>query len=553
MRYGRVGQIRQQEDRTNDSDAYQQASRSQVSTRTTFPLSSSMTRTLSTAACLLALAGCGGTDSRIPALDGPLVIDIRYPLPRTTVPSVDSIAAWGTLGTGRATLEVNGTPVHIERNGAFATFLAVPEGARPEMRFVARLAGDTASRTIALERPGRASAAPANAREGLEGAVRPWGRWVTMRRLPSDTADSATQWRPIYARSRPGGEVVLGIPQGIRLFADARTDRALRLQLAPHEHVWIPAVDAETSAIGRVATVQVGRLRVSNSSDELLLSVSMPERLPSTVELTGDRLHWTIFGAEWTQLPPAIAGDGTTVRRIVPRDSAPGRVVVDLGLVGMPLGWRTEWEDGALRLRLRRRTPPSRSLEGMRITLDPGHPPDGTVGPSGLVEDSVTLAVARVAAEQLRALGASVALTRASAAPLSLEARAVIAEQAPAQLFVSLHLNAPGPGRPPAAVYGTQTYWMNPNGRALAHALLVDVAAAMGHPAIGSYQGEFAVLRPAWATAALVEGSGIVIPEREAFLRTPDGVAAYARGVVNGIVRWQRQSASRALPVARAR
>ncbi len=175
------------------------------------------------------------------------------------------------------------------------------------------------------------------------------------------------------------------------------------------------------------------------------------------------------------------------------------------------------------------------------------------IGPSGLMEDSVTLAVARVAAKELQARGATVTLTRDTPGPFSLEARAVIAEQSPAQLFVSLHLNAPGPGRPPSAVYGTQTYWMNPNGRTLAQALLVEVAAAMGHPAIGSYQGEYAVLRPAWMTAALVEGSGIVIPEREAFLRTPEGVAAYARGIVNGIVRWQRAPAARGLPAARAR
>jgi N-acetylmuramoyl-L-alanine amidase len=346
---------------------------------------------------------------------------------------------------------------------------------------------------------------------------------------------------------------VLGLAQGIRLFADARTERTLRLQLAPLEHVWVPAIDADTNAKERVVARQATRLVVTTHPDELLLSVSFPERLPSTVELAGEGLHWTIFGAEWKERPPAVAGDGKTVRRIVPRDSAPGRVVVDLGLVATPLGWRIEWHDGALRLRLRLRTAPSRSLAGFRITLDPGHPPDGTTCPSRLAEDSVTLAVARAAAGQLRALGATVAHTRGSAAPLSLEARAVIAEQAPSPLCDSLHLNAPGPGRPPSAVYGTQTYWMNPNGRALAHALLVEVAAAMGHLAIGSYQGEFAVLRPAWATAALVEGSGIVIPEREAFLRTTDGVAAYARGVVNGIVKWQRESASRMLPAARAR
>lgn len=504
-------------------------------------------------ALLASAAACAPPDSRIPPLDGALRIELPYPQSGTIVPAVDSIAAWGTVGTGRATLEVNGVKVKVEPNGTFATFIPAPTGTNPALRFVARRGSERVTRTIALARAGAASPRSASPHGESEGDVRPWSRWVTMRRLPSDTADSATQWRPIYTRSRPGGEVVLGIAQGIRVRADARTDRSYRLQLAPHEHVWVPAVDADTSARGRSDPLSAGALRVAIDSGETVLSIALPERLPSTVELTGDRLHWTIFGANWKSAPPAVDGDGKTIRRIVPRDTAPGRTVVDLGLVAMPLGWRTEWRGGALQLRVRHRTPTSRTLAGLHVTLDPGHPPDGPIGPSGLMEDSVTLAVALVAARELQARGATVALTRQTSSPLSLEARAVIAEQSPAQLFISLHLNAPGPGRPPTAVYGTQTYWMNPNGRALAHALLVEVAAALGHPAIGSYQGEYAVLRPAWATAALVEGSGIVLPEREAFLRTPEGVAAYANGIVRGIEKWQHATAARDLPASRAR
>jgi hypothetical protein len=85
-----------------------------------------MTRTIPTASCLLALMDCDGRGSRIPAVDGRLAIGVRYPLPGTSVPSVDSIATWGTLGPGRGTLEVNGASLRIERNGTFATFFRSP-------------------------------------------------------------------------------------------------------------------------------------------------------------------------------------------------------------------------------------------------------------------------------------------------------------------------------------------------------------------------------------------------------------------------------------------
>ena len=508
-----------------------------------------MTSASRAAVILLAFAACSTPDPRIPARDGPLVIDVRYPTVGTRVPAVESVAVWGTLGTGRAKLMVNTAEVTVEANGTFAAFLPVPPGPSPSLRFVARRSRDSVVHSIALDRGTRPST-PTTGAAARDDGPQAWNRWVTMQRLPSDTADSATQWRPIYARFRPGGEVALGIAQGIRLFSDARTAQAMRLVLAADQRVWIPRVDADTLTRPRARILRAGAPTVTNitSSDEMLIAVPLPERLPSVVELSGDRLLWTIFGAQWGRRPAAVDGDGSTIRRIVPSDSAAGQVVIDLGLASLPLGWRVEWHAGALQLRVRRRASPSKSLAGLIVAIDPGHPPDGTTGPSRLMEDSVTLAVSAVAAAQLRALGATVLLTRTNGHPLSLEARAVVAEQSPAHVFVSLHLNAPGPGRPPSAVYGTQTFWMNANGRALAQLLLVEVAKAMGQPAIGMYQGEFAVLRPAWAAAVLVEGTGIVVPEREAFLRTPEGVEAYARGVVRGIERWHRMSSTRAIP-----
>jgi len=527
-----------------------------------------MLRRVAPCVAVLAIAGCGKPASPIPSRDGALAIDVRYPVDGTRVPAVDSIALWGTVGTGRATLTVNGASIQVEPNGTFAAFLPVPPGDDPALLLEARRGREREARRVPLERG--PTAAPATTADG-SGATpaspnsqqrrspddrpRPWSRWVVMRRLPSDTADSATQARPIYARWRPGGAVAIGIAQGIRLFSDARTADALRLRLASDAHVWIPIVDADTTARSRAPMLRASQLEVTRGDDELRLTIPLPERLPTTVELAGDRLYWTVYGAEWAPAPAASHGDrgAGTVRRVVPRDTASGRLVVDLGLVQLPLGWRTEWRDGALHLRVRLANRSSNSMAGLHVTLDPGHPPDGTIGPSGLMEDSVTLAVALAAAELLRRQGVTVTLTRATSAPVSLEARAAIAEQSAAHLFISIHVNAPGPGRPPQAVYGTQTYWMNPTGRALARVLLAEVARAMGHPAIGTYQGEYAVLRPTWPTAALVEGSGIVIPEREAYLRTTAGIEAYARGLVNGIERWQRLSASRALPVTRPR
>jgi N-acetylmuramoyl-L-alanine amidase len=172
------------------------------------------------------------------------------------------------------------------------------------------------------------------------------------------------------------------------------------------------------------------------------------------------------------------------------------------------------------------------------IALDPGHPPEGTTGPTGLREDSVTLAVARAAGAKLAALGARVVLTRADSSAVSLEARTAAAEVADAAVLVSIHLNAPAEGQPPGSADGTRVFWFQPASSSLAHALRDSVAAALGQPRGGTPESNLAVLRASWFPSALIEATALSLPVREAALRTPRAIEAYADGVVAGLRAW---------------
>ena len=485
-------------------------------------------------------AACSRSKDQIPAVNGPLALDVRFPLSGSPAPAQDSTAIWGTVGTGLASLTVNGARVQVEQNGTFAAFLPLPVGT-PTLRFVARRGADSSTSVITLNRASDVSDTTAT----HDDRVRRWSHWVTMRRLPSDTADSATQWRPIYSRWRPSGEIAVPLPIGMRMLADARTDRSVRLRLAGDARVWIPIEEADTGATPRVEHVAAGSPTITLDSSGIAIRVSLSARLPSTVEIQGDQLYWTIYGVRTGVAPTVNVVNRGAIRTVAVRDTAPERLVIQVGLASMPLGWRMEWRSGALTLRLRNALAPSATLHDLVVAVDAGHPPDGTVGPSRLSEDSVTLAVALATARKLRTLGVTVIMTRRDAAPMSLEARALVAEQSAAHLFISVHLNSPAPGRPPEAVNGTQVFFFNPNGRALAHTLLLDVAAALQQKPLSASRREYAVLRPAWTTAVLVEGAGIVLPEREAFFRTDAGIDAYAQGIVNGIVRWHGETLAR--------
>lgn len=95
-----------------------------------------------------------------------------------------------------------------------------------------------------------------------------------------------------------------------------------------------------------------------------------------------------------------------------------------------------------------------------RIVVDAGHggKDPGAVGPSGLFEKNVTLAMARLLAEEIsKEPGWEAILTRDSDVFLPLEERTAIANKVGADLFLSIHANA----SPNSAAYGIETYYLN--------------------------------------------------------------------------------------------
>ena len=100
-------------------------------------------------------------------------------------------------------------------------------------------------------------------------------------------------------------------------------------------------------------------------------------------------------------------------------------------------------------------------LTGLRrIVIDPGHggKDPGAIGPSGLKEKDVTLAMSLKIAERLReTLGCEVILTRDRDVFLPLEERTAIANKVGADLFISVHANA----APNRQAFGIETYYLN--------------------------------------------------------------------------------------------
>jgi N-acetylmuramoyl-L-alanine amidase len=208
-------------------------------------------------------------------------------------------------------------------------------------------------------------------------------------------------------------------------------------------------------------------------------------------------------------------------------------------------GYRARWIRNDLLLEIRRppRIVANKPLRGRAIAIDPGHPPLGSTGPTGLREAEANLAVALQLRDMLQAAGARVQMTRTTDSAVDLWPRVALAERSGAELLVSIHNNALPDGINPFTNNGTSVFYNQPRSVPLASAVQRALVARLGLPDLGISRADLAVVRATWMPSVLVEGMFIIMPEQEAALRSPAGTRQYARGVFEGIRDFLQQRA----------
>ncbi|SMB97715.1 N-acetylmuramoyl-L-alanine amidase [Thermanaeromonas toyohensis ToBE] len=140
-----------------------------------------------------------------------------------------------------------------------------------------------------------------------------------------------------------------------------------------------------------------------------------------------------------------------------------------------------------------------------RIGLDAGHggSDPGAIGPNGLREKDVVLAIARDLAYRLQNSGFEVVMTRDADTDVELEERAARLNKAQADLVLSLHINS---ASSPSANYVSTWIWKR-GGRAEVAAQYIQQALVntLGWPDGGIRKANFYILRETIAPAVLAE------------------------------------------------
>src|SRR5215207_3731903 len=95
----------------------------------------------------------------IPRVTGPIALRVQYPSANALVAARDSTFLFGTVGTGDATLTVDGAPVDVKPNGAWLAWVPMPR--EPRWELVAVRGADTVRQTLAIRLPGPRNATAA--------------------------------------------------------------------------------------------------------------------------------------------------------------------------------------------------------------------------------------------------------------------------------------------------------------------------------------------------------------------------------------------------------
>jgi N-acetylmuramoyl-L-alanine amidase len=351
----------------------------------------------------------------------------------------------------------------------------------------------------------------------------------------------------IIGRSTPAGTYKWMLVPGTIVQETGRMGDNVRVRFDSQLEVWVDSTSVRALTPTYPAPRRtVGAMSLVPSAEwvDVVMPVSSPP--PYLIEQGLSHITLTLYGT--TASPDVIKflQNDSLVRIVnwIPVQS--DRVVVRMELTRPPYGYLVLFDPARgfiLRLRRPPRVNPNRPLEGMVITVDPGHPPGGAIGPTALTEAEGVLPISFKLRDILQQRGAKVVITRTTMDAVDLHLRSVIARRANANALISIHLNAFGDGVNPFPNVGTSTLFFHPQTEPLARLVQAGMMREMGLRDLGIHYQNIAIGRTMWMPSLICEGAFLMVPEQENAVRTPEFQDRYARGVADGIEAYFRSLA----------
>jgi N-acetylmuramoyl-L-alanine amidase len=471
----------------------------------------------------------------VPHVTGPLQIKVVYPSSGQLIQSKDSNFIFGSVGNGDAALTINGVPTPVWPNGAFMGWLPNPPADEPRYNLVAAVGSDVARASLPVKIQPQPTTPPQPDTVQLLTPAQ-YATLIGPATYATDTDRVVTAYRTTGGADRwfllPGvGVKVLGY-KGISGL----------VELDNGDTVFIDKTDLKMMPGAPAAAVRTAKAFIVAPSQEYVdVNIPMSDRPAHLVEESQSTITLTLYGTTGTPQPAVTLPATSYVSSVSSAPSGP-QMRYTFSLRGPAYGYLAVWHDSVFTFRVRRppAIDPVDPLKGLTIAIDPGHPPVGATGPTGLWEPIPTLAVGLKVREMLAARGVNVLMTRTDSLPVDLNLRGTIARRGNAHALVSIHFNAVPDGENPFVSQGTTTFYFWAHSEPLARATHQSLLTELSLPDKGVIRRNLALVRPTWMPAILCEGAFIMMPDQEAAIRTPEYQERYARAIVQGLENYFR-------------
>ena len=325
------------------------------------------------------------------------------------------------------------------------------------------------------------------------------------------------------------------LPKGTKASVTGGEGEWLRLDYG----AWIKAEETETipGIIPPKSIIRGVTYRPTTEGIELVFPLQIA--VPVSVIQDEQTFSLTLYNTT-AQTDTIRLDDNSLIKRLDWQQITPTQVQYNFHLKEkQQWGYSLKYEDTSLILLLR--YPPNltinKSLQGVKILLDPGHggQESGAIGPNGYPEKSVNLVISQLLKQELEQRGATVYLTRDSDIDVSLSERVEMINNLKPNLALSIHYNALPDSGDAINTAGIGVFWYHPQAHNLSVFLHNYLVEKLNRPSYGVFWNNLALTRPHTAPSVLLELGFMINPVEFEWITNSKEQEKLAKAIADGI------------------
>ncbi|EKE03396.1 MAG: hypothetical protein ACD_20C00209G0007 [uncultured bacterium] len=362
--------------------------------------------------------------------------------------------------------------------------------------------------------------------------------------IPENSVPMVAEVAKNYAvvRNAPGQSRLTSLPLGTYINVTGQMGNDYRFKMGKAMEGWISANDIKLLPQGTpVPESIISSVNVESTNNSVLIKVPLSQKLPVSIEQpSASQMNLTIYGGTSDVNFVPYNNSNELIKEI--KWTQPFKDAFQINLTSNSKqfwGYDYYYEDNTFVLKLRK--PPLidiiNPLKDKIITIDPGHGGTelGSVGPTGIPEKTVNLAISKFLKKELENRGAKVIMTRETDKEVGIYDRVRIAEENDSLLLISVHNNALPDGRNPYTEHGSSTYYYNSQALPLTKSIQNSLVQNLGFKDFGVFWSNLALARPHRSISVLVEIGFMINPDEYILLTDQKFQEKSAKAIYSGI------------------